>query len=323
MDEWGNMKEYLVDIIVPMFNQEQCIEKCIESILKQTYKMIHLILVDDGSTDNTLKICRKYKEISYITIVTQKNQGVAAARNKGLSYTEGDCIVFIDADDYVANNYIETLVNSIENFDLIVTGNTWIDIKGKIIQKNVPPMITVENIYEIGKFIFQKDYFKYFTSPWGKLFKRNIILENNIKFRDLSYGEDTCFVFDYISCIHNIKMIDSTGYNYITTINSLSRKYIKRIWPLLKDINEYCRKDFYELYGSEWNYMYLRIIKVALGNSTQRYKFFSRQFTEIRSDEDYKYLKTTLQKDVSDKLMCFLVKNNLKLACFFAYKMRR
>ena len=101
-----------VSIVIPVYNVEKYLARCIQSVINQTYENIEIILVDDGSMDSSGKLCDTYKmKDNRIKVIHQRNLGVSAARNVGLDLAEGDSITFIDADDYVAENYIETLVN--------------------------------------------------------------------------------------------------------------------------------------------------------------------------------------------------------------------
>ena len=118
-----------VSIIIPVYNAEKFIEKGIKSILEQTYKNIEIILINDGSADNSLKIIKKYEKKfpDIIKVYNQKNMGVGKTRNKGIEVSNGDYITFIDADDYIDSDFIETLMNKISDNDIIVSGYRQVD----------------------------------------------------------------------------------------------------------------------------------------------------------------------------------------------------
>lgn len=106
----------LISIIVPVYNTGEYLSRCLDSILNQTYKNIEVIIIDDGSTDDSLKIIREYaKRNSAIKYFTQNNSGQATARNKGIKYADGEYIMFVDSDDYVSNDFCEVAYNSIHN----------------------------------------------------------------------------------------------------------------------------------------------------------------------------------------------------------------
>ena len=120
MQKWSEEFEMdkLISIIVPVYNVEKYVAECIESIIKQTYQNLEILLIDDGSTDNSGKICDKYAEKDKrIKIIHKENGGVSSARNLGLDLAQGEYIAFIDSDDFVSNKYIESLYSAIEHKD--------------------------------------------------------------------------------------------------------------------------------------------------------------------------------------------------------------
>ena len=128
----------MISVIIPIYNSEKYLSKCISSVLEQTYKDLELILVDDGSTDNSLNICNDFAERdSRIVVVHQKNAGVSAARNNGLKNAKGDFITFVDSDDYVENDWLELLFKAIteKNAEVAVCGIK-LDDKQKIVECN-------------------------------------------------------------------------------------------------------------------------------------------------------------------------------------------
>lgn len=109
----------LISIVIPVYNVENFLERCITSVLNQTFENIEIILVNDGSTDNSLRICQQYEKIdSRIFIINQENQGLSAARNSGINQARGKYICFIDSDDWIHEKYLEILYNDIEKIML-------------------------------------------------------------------------------------------------------------------------------------------------------------------------------------------------------------
>ncbi len=120
----------LISVIVPVYNTEKYIEKCVMSILNQTYKNLEIILIDDGSTDNSPQICDSLAEKdNRITVIHQPNGGVSSARNIGLDNTHGDYITFVNSDDYIAPNMIEFLSENIGDTNIAMCGYTSVDEK--------------------------------------------------------------------------------------------------------------------------------------------------------------------------------------------------
>lgn len=214
----------LVSLIIPVYNAEKTIEKCVNSILNQTYKDFELILVNDGSTDNTLDLCRHFAEMDdRITLINKKNQGVSAARNDGIDKAKGKYLFFVDSDDTVDKDYIKTLVEAKENnpqFD-----NVWCKIKST--RANFE--FTQNETY--CKTDFMTLYNKTEAcsgSPVNKIYELECIKKFRLKMpSDISLGEDLIFNLEYLN--HNngkILIIDKPLYNYSEDSNqSLSKKY--------------------------------------------------------------------------------------------------
>ena len=117
------MNTSLVSIIVPVYNTAEYVEACIQSILSQSYQHIELILVNDGSTDGSGDICRKYESLSHVLYIEQENQGVSAARKRGVDNAKGEWIMFVDSDDLLIKESIPTLMDICESADIIMVGN--------------------------------------------------------------------------------------------------------------------------------------------------------------------------------------------------------
>lgn len=216
-----------VSIIIPVYNAEEYIEKCIVSVLSQTYSDFELILVNDGSKDRTLEICQNYEESdNRIRVITQKNRGVSSARNRGLEIANGKWIAFIDADDFVDRNYIESLYRHTYNEQkqtLIIQGYKKIKEKECVHKKefsnNTLQGICMQSVFDNG-LIFE------YGQPWGKLYNKTVIDKNRIRFNEkISYSEDLIFMLKYILHCNCIKFIDGFGYNYVTDASNLSQQY--------------------------------------------------------------------------------------------------
>lgn len=126
-------KEVLLSIIVPVFNAEKYITRCIDSILSQTFNDYELILINDGSTDGTYDILEKYRNNSKCIVLHQKNRGVSVARNVGIEIATGRFISFVDADDYLSNNYFDVLVPLLNNNPQLVSFNSFYEYKKTIL----------------------------------------------------------------------------------------------------------------------------------------------------------------------------------------------
>lgn len=199
----------LISIIVPVYNAENSIQKCINSILSQNYKEFELIIVNDGSTDKTEEICKQLSITDKrIKIYNQHNGGVSSARNHGLKRSNGEYIVFIDSDDMVDTNYIETLM-AFKNYDLVIASFKNSKLEFHLKECNYEHEDLSANINDI----VNHPYLLYCV--WGKLFKSSLIKQNNIYFdKELKLYEDTIFTLNYFMYCNNLKILSYKGYHY-------------------------------------------------------------------------------------------------------------
>ena len=206
------MRTELVSIVVPVYNANSYIEQCVTSICKQSYTAFELILINDGSTDESPRICDQWaQKDERICIIHQSNEGVSAARNKGLKQAAGQWVVFIDADDWIEPTYLEDLVS--EAADLVVSGYTEV---GEGRKRTVArPSGFCGSREHIASFIAEKALLSQVFSPWGKLFRTEILKEHKIQFdMQTSLGEDTLFVYSYLAHINSNRVIKSVAYCY-------------------------------------------------------------------------------------------------------------
>lgn len=197
-----------VSIIVPVYNAENTIERCIESILKQSYNNIELILIDDGSNDNSFKIINKYKNKKNVVIIKQKNVGVSLTRNKGIKIANGEYIMFIDNDDFIDYDYVEKHINEIEktNSDVVISGYRRVDLNNKVLYEE-----RLKDTYW-SRYII--------TAPWAKIFKKEFLVNHNIEFLNYDIGEDVYFNLKLYSFSPKVSIINYIGYNWF--YNNLS-----------------------------------------------------------------------------------------------------
>ena len=222
----------MVSIIVPVYNAEKTLDRCINSILNQKYREFELILVNDGSTDNSLDIIKNYQiKDKRIKIIDSINRGVSEARNSGLNKANGKYIQFIDSDDYIEADMLENTVSKLDNkeADLIISG---INIKVEKNEKIISSVQTfnyeeVEGKSNIAKSVLERLDGTYINAVWNKLFRRDIIVENKILLpKDISLGEDLIFTLEYLKHCNKVIFDNESYYNYcINTCDNLSYRY--------------------------------------------------------------------------------------------------
>ena len=229
-----------VSIIIPVYNVEKYIWKCLNSIVNQTYKNIEIIIVNDETKDNSLEICEEFKQKdNRIIIISKKNQGLGLARNTGIEHATGDYVLFVDGDDYVEENLVEKTVKLIEdnNCDLVrfhnyrenlTTGEKTVR-KSPLEEGIYPKNDIVEKLLLpiIGMLPFQDGNSFVGMSVWRNLYKLNIIKENNIIFDSerIFIEEDILFNIKYLQKIKQAFVINEPLYHYMVNDNSLTGKY--------------------------------------------------------------------------------------------------
>jgi len=226
----GN-KQPLVTIVLPTYNVEEYLSKCLDSIVSQTYKNIEIIVVIDGAKDGSLVIAQDYAaKDNRIKVITQPNSGSGPARNNGIKHANGELITFIDPDDWVEQDYIETLVKLQQegDYDLTVVGYTKYsfadsDLKSKASHtfKSKNAFTTTETVrvhYNHLRFVDQLD-----NAPWGKLFKMSIIRDNNLRFPELWRSQDIYFNALYFNHVHSLVEYPYSGYCYRAIYGQLSK----------------------------------------------------------------------------------------------------
>ena len=223
------MRDDLVTIIIPIYNGKDYLNRCVSSVINQTYKNIEIILVDDGSNDGSGALCDEFtKKDKRIKVFHNKNFGVSYSRNFGMDMSCGQYIFFLDSDDYIDEEVIDNLIKNVKNYDLI-------KVSHKVIQNNDILKIKQYNgILENSEMIENVITGKFGGHCWGYLFKKEKIL--SLKFdENTSCMEDTIFLIEYLKRCRKIKYISNCYYYHEINNNSITAS-IDRIE---KNINNY------------------------------------------------------------------------------------
>lgn len=248
-------EEKLVSVIIPIYNAEENLEHCLNSLIAQTYRNIQIVLVNDGSEDKSEEICLRFvKNDSRITYVYQKNNGVGSARNNGIWNAEGEYVCFVDADDYVYPQFVEILLNSIEEneADMAICGFS--EIKDNIIVNQTKGDVQIMSQQDAMVNLMREDGFKGYV--WNKLFRKDIIQEHKIEFdTSISVWEDVLFDFQYMLCVNKIVYNSTPLYYYIYNHNSSSheRNHIlgeEKAYSVIraqKEIEKLIPKEYYDV----------------------------------------------------------------------------
>lgn len=301
----------LVSIIVPVYNAEKYLDKCILSLINQSYTEIEIILVNDGSTDKSLYVCNKYKQLdNRIIVVNKTNGGASSARNAGIKAANGDYIMFADADDYVKDSYVSTMVinqnrhlNSFIICDLcgFIGDGTFIKLHNDNLESGV---------YSLDKYYIFSEYLV-LNQPVNKIFLRDKILENNLFFReDLPIAEDIYFNLEYLKKCENVVFVDKELYFCLTDRdNSLCHRYYdnlieierivfskhKELFDLFNVDKGYERKLYGRFYGS-----HLDCLDREIANSRSKKEMYSKMRTILKSDS-FEYCLKKCKSDIDKK----------------------
>ena len=207
------MKKPIISVIIPAYNSEKYIGRCLDSVLTQTFRDFEVIVVNDGSKDDTGEIVKRYAEKDKrIRYIEQKNMGVAKTRNKAVTLAKGDYIAFIDNDDYIDEDYLERLYS--KECDIVLSGYRRPDVAGRIVKKIV---------------LEREDWSKFLIpAPWAKIYRRAFILENKIEFLDNDIGEDVYFNLIAMLLAKKIKYLTYVGYNWFYNDSSVSNTKQKK-----------------------------------------------------------------------------------------------
>ena len=205
------MSKPAISVIIPVYNAQDGIKRCVDSLLNQSFKNFEIILLNDGSKDNSLNILKEYElKYSFVRVIDKQNEGVAVTRNKGILLAEGDYTMFMDNDDFVDSDYIETLYQAIheKKLDLVIGGYKRVNQDNQII---------------FSQDIQQSEWSKYIImAPWAKIYRTEFLKTNNLEFFDYGIGEDIIFNLAAYKTTDKIGLLDYKGYNWYYNNQSIS-----------------------------------------------------------------------------------------------------
>lgn len=242
-------KEY-VSVIVPIYNNASCLPRCIESIMRQTYEKLQILLIDDGSKDESGRICDDYaKRDSRIEVYHLKNSGVSNTRNYALTKIRGEYVQFVDSDDFISKNMTKIMVDELEktNSDMVVCNYT------KVFQKAAIPNMKCDRngVYSNKEYLcrtLSDAGHHYYGVVWNKMYRRKVIEENRLLFDEkVSLGEDFIFNIQYWLKCKSVAVIGCHFYHYNKSNDvTLSQLWNKKIEDCQRELEN--RKHIYRYY---------------------------------------------------------------------------
>ena len=211
------MKVPQISVIVPVYNVERYLCKCLDSILTQTITEWECILVDDGSTDKSGSICDEYaKKDGRFIVMHKENGGVSSARNLGIKGAHGEWISFVDADDELYEESLSTLYSFVsDSVDIVVAGYVKINDKKEITYQIGERKTYLKNREDAILEVYKPTYYSYIGYPWGKLYRKDVINKNALSYDEtISVSEDRLFLLTFMSCMKGIAVITTTPVYY-------------------------------------------------------------------------------------------------------------
>lgn len=247
-----------VSVIIPVYNVEDYIEKCLESVVNQTLKEIEIIVVNDGTKDNSIKKIEKYFSDSRIKIINKQNGGLSSARNAGLEIAKGEYISFIDSDDFIEEKMLEELYNESENADIVFSNNLNYNMLDNKLSKE-------EREFFFDKMSNKGSYICMYSSAvvWNKIYKRDFLEKNNLKFIEGIIHEDDIFTIKSHFLAKKVKYVKKFHYYYrINRRDSImSNKVKNKHLENYKVIYEQVREFYDNFNGTNFEKLRLYLLK--------------------------------------------------------------
>ncbi len=325
--------KFAVSVIVPAYNAEKFIAKCLESILAQTLHNIQIIVVDDGSKDNTRAILRKYAALDdrIILIEKDKNEGLSAARNSAMKVAEGEYIGFVDSDDWIDADYYEHLYTQGNKADMVVTGychDTMNEQRDELyVSRTVNmPSDFLDNKELIVRKSVQIDSMKMFAYTWNKIYRRSVINKTGLIFTAQVLIEDYIFNTEIWNSLKTLSIVQMSGYHYVkASKDALTQKFLPDfmgimnlrydfIKKLLVDNNVYDGDSAVECANVYIKHMTAGVVRncstTADYSFRQQLGFTKKMLSDPRSKEARCYAKGTTKQE---KMCNMIFKSNCAL----------
>lgn len=309
-----NMDNILISIIVPIYNAGKYLQELLDSISYQTVDNYELILINDGSKDDSEKICLEYQKInSRVKYFKKRNTGVSDTRNYGIDKAVGKYVCFVDADDILNENYLRDLFEAISSGKYGLSCCCYKEFKGQVVNENDCSSL-IKNKEYIGNERYQLIYSKYRGYLWNKMFIRDIINNNNIKFdKNIVMSEDMLFIFEYLKYIDGVICINNENYNYRIISSSASKNINNMKWfsifntldRFIADKSFYNQEMFNKVVYSYLFYLYEGKYRLKHNKDNPDYLMYKKDIdNRLNKLKKYKY-----KLSIKEKIKIFIYKN--------------
>ncbi len=303
-------------IIIPVYNVEKYLSRCLDSVINQTYKDYEVILVCDDSEDKSENVADEYVEKYGFIKIKASHTGLSRARNIGVEKAKGEFLVFLDSDDYLEKDFLETMQNNLADNPDLVRIQVQDIYPDKVIKHSEVGFDTTGGIGAFSKII----KYHYIENAWSYIYNSKFYKGNNFKFMDNCIAEDYGLIPLIIAKAKKVKSLDYVGYNYVQRDNSLMsdsdyNKKIKKMDDMLLQAN-FLKKEFQEIKNNE---NFIRFINNSLIYYSTRlnYKDYRKYKKILKNNNCFCHLKS---KGIKGKIRDFLIKNNAYL--FYNYIVR-
>jgi glycosyltransferase involved in cell wall biosynthesis len=287
------MNNILVSVVVPIYNSESFLDKCIQSIINQSYKNLEIILVNDGSTDTSKTICDRYADIdNRIKVINKSNNGLVSSRKTGLKSSTGDYILYIDGDDWIELELVKDYVDQIIKYkaDVVVSSHI-VNLEGRIDKCKNYFLPGVYNKTKLKSIIYPKmlytgkfSQFGIFSYSWGKLYRRELLFENQLRVdEDITIGEDALCLYPTLLDADVLVILDQPYYHYrqradslIKSLRTIDISKMQKVYSSLKNI--FSNKGVLDIMIPQLQYYLLSLLIINtegpnIDNITELYPF--------------------------------------------------
>lgn len=297
----------MISLIIPVFNVEEYLEQCLESIIEQSFSDYEVILVDDGSTDKSMEIIREYKKrFNQVKVLSQRNKGVSEARNLALKYAKGEYVLYIDSDDFLKFNMLEIMVNKANktNADIVMCNyNLYYGVNNKN-NRVVSYNVLEDKIYSSSEVIDMILNFNIQGQLWNKLFKKSLLLENNFEFESGRYIQDIFPVFKVINNSNKIAFINDDLYCYrqrdTSTIHKKNTKLAEDYYHAMTSIIQYIIKNNLQVNSNSFKVFRASVLS-----------YFIYHYTNTDVNMNYRDFKKSKYADLEVKFKDFMFLKSL------------
>lgn len=295
-------------IIVPLFNCEQYVGECLQSLAQQDYADFEIVVINDGSTDDSLAVAKTFEEkYDNLRIITQVNKGLSGARNTGIQQAKGEYLVFVDADDFVDTNLLSKVDKIIDDYEVVIYGY-YVDIyKNHKFVSTDKKFLTEKTMELSARNMSPLEFSGLIGYAWNKVYKRQLIIENNIWFRErISLVEDILFNNEVLNYTDQIGIVREPLIHYIQRLEraTLSNRKYTNLNKLLEQ-NFECKKNIMKRYfGGKYktpltpifNFLFTFLLNYSEGTKMERCKICREFYQKYKDDININEISNPLIK---------------------------